>query len=331
MRAQALLSILAIGAFLAPSAEADQRRPGSLLVFPYFDNRPGFATLVTVTNTNANAVGGTIDVEFVYRNWDVCTEFNRTRRLTPGDTITVLTSVDDPGVGHMKGFVYAFAKSTVTGQAVAFDHLIGTTRIYSGSEPGACEIEPFVFRSANRMAQGTPTDVDGDGLRDLNGLEYEQVADQLHFPSFRGHVPGAFVSSLVLIDLTGGPQFQAVVDFLVYNDNEEVFSTQYQFQCWRKIDLPDISGVFTESFLLSTNDDPLEGPTIGGEYGWFELDGNVTNSSATSLQDPAILAVLVEPLAPGSFCYGSQLPFGTGLQANGDLLPIGIFGDTIGQ
>ena len=45
------------------SGDISRRSPGSLLLFPEFDNRNGVATVFTVTNTDAQA--GT-DVHFVY-------------------------------------------------------------------------------------------------------------------------------------------------------------------------------------------------------------------------------------------------------------------------
>ena len=60
--------------------------------------------------------------------------------------------------------------------------------------------------------------------------------------------------ALRIVDL-GGNQ---AVDFLVYNDNEEVFSTQVDFVCWEDFDLLDISGLFGETFLETTNHNPNE-------------------------------------------------------------------------
>ena len=320
------LTLLAALTAFTPDAHADQRRGGSLLLFPIFDNRPGTATLLTVTNSNQIS-SGNIAVEFVYRNWDVCNEFNRTRILTPGDTITVLTSQDNPNVSHMKGYVYAFAKNPTTGQAIVFDHLIGTTRIFSALT-GSFEVEPFVFRSGQRSPQGTPTDTDGDGIRDLNGDEYEQAPEELLIPSFFGQIPGSFRSQLVLINLSGGPQFTAIANFLIYNDNEDVFSAQRQFKCWEMVDLIDVNAAFSKSFLQSTDHNPSEGPAWGNEGGWFTIDGSIAFSTAAQINDPAILAVRIEQLAPNSLCLGAALPFTRGLQANGDLLPVGPFGDT---
>ncbi len=130
---------------LASTAMAGGRNPGSLLLFPEFDNRVANLTLLTVTNTNADTVNGTIKVEFVYigkyaANNVVldCLEFNRTHTLTPNDTLTVITSAHNPG--QEQGYVYVFAKHPTTGKAIAWDYLIGSMIVQSG-------IESFGFES----------------------------------------------------------------------------------------------------------------------------------------------------------------------------------------
>jgi hypothetical protein len=133
-------------------------------------------------------------------------------------------------------------------------------------------------------------------------------------------------SRLILIGLTGGQEFTTRVDFLIYNDNEEVFSSEHEFFCWEKPYLLDISGVFANNFLRNwTNDDPDE--ILGAtqlESGWMRIDGAVATSTAISIADPAFYAVLVEHI--GS--YGAaDLPFEFCSQDNGDLLATGIFGD----
>ena len=47
---------------LSASASADGRNPGSLLLYPEFDNRSGDVTVLTVTNV----ADAEIDVEFMY-------------------------------------------------------------------------------------------------------------------------------------------------------------------------------------------------------------------------------------------------------------------------
>jgi hypothetical protein len=321
------MASLAFGA----KAEAGQGVPGSLLVFPNFDNTRGDLTLYTVTNTSDDQVNGTINVEFVYVNALNCQEFNRTRTLTPDDEISVLTKFDNPNM--QKGYAYVFAKSKTTGAAVKFDHLIGTELVVEalqGIHAANYSLNPWAFKAADALAEGANTDLNSNGLRDLNGLEYEQAPDRLDFPRFIGQGGPLLASdNLVLINLTGGAQFTAVVDFLVYNDNEEVFSAQYSFVCWTKVDLSDISPVFDNEFLLTTNHSAGEVPGTTtanfNETGWYRLNGNTAFSTGAQFADPAILAAQIETIA--IVLGGAVLPFTEGTQANGSLLSHNLLGN----
>ena len=320
------VACLALGA----SAFAGVQAAGSLLVFPCYDNGRGATTLLTVTNQNSDPATGTVKVEYVYINAYNCQETNRTRTLTPNDTLTVLSSLDNPNAN--RGYVYVFAKHPTTGRAIKFDHLIGTSRVVGVGENDDYELSPFVFKAGAALAEAANTDLDSDGIRDLNGSEYEQAPEEVLVPRFVGQQGGGYMgkhlvadnaSSLVLINLSGGAAFDAIVDFLVYNDNEEVFSAQYQFNCFKKVDLLSISNVFADSFLQTTSHNPLES-VDGSETGWMRLDGSVAFSSAAQILDPALLAMLIEKI-DGATC--GVLPFAIGEQNNGDLLPLGVLGD----
>ena len=321
---------------LALNAAADSLdQPGSLLVFPWYDNTRGGIFTTTVTNTNSdftpltgNLFAGTVDVEYIYIDDVTCFEFNRTRRLTPNDTITVASRFDNPN--STQGYVYVFAKSPTTGQAIKWDWLIGDSLIVAPDVIGAVDLAPIVYKGGAALANGAPNDLDSDGRRDLNGLEYEQVSDQLLVPRFLGHVPLLSQPELILIGLTG-QSFTTVINFLIYNDNEEVFSVQYAFDCWTRVPLAQISGLFTHEFLLSTNHNPNESafggtPQTGLETGWYRMDGAIAFSTAASVSDPAFLAATLERLLVGIQAVGS-LPYGIGDQANGDLVTIGPFAD----
>jgi hypothetical protein len=89
-----------------------------------------------------------------------------------------------------------------------------------------------------------------------------------------------------------------------------------------------ISGVFSDSFLKSTDhapNEPLGGAFGGRETGWFLVNGSHASSSAESITDPAVYAILIEKV--GRSTGASDLPFGKGYQSNGDLWPIGSLGD----
>jgi hypothetical protein len=255
-----------------------------------------------------------------------CTEFDRYHTLTPNDTLTLLTSAHNPE--QARGFVVVYAVDAA-GEAISFNHLIGSQMAVDGIEQTEHSVNPLDFRAIGD--DGAATDVDGDGVRDLDGAEYELAPDELLVPRFigQGHQVeevnggGSYRGRLVLIDLNSGGKFQTTVDFLTYNDNEEVFSGEYTFNCWDNPRLLEISGAFSENFLKnSTSHD--ENESIGGrEAGWFRFQGALANSSAATIADPAIYGVYVERV--GSYS-AADLPFEVGTR-EGHLLPRTIFGD----
>ncbi len=320
-----LLSLLFL-VLAGPAAHAHQKDAGSLLLFPLFDNTRGRQTLLTVTNTNTDPLQGTVRLEYVYINRVGCQEFNRSRTLTPNDTLSVVTKLDNPNM--VQGYVYVFAKSLTTGKAIKFDHLIGSALSLGSTD---FELDPFVFRAGAQLAEGAATDLEnggvGDGLRDLDGLEYEAAPAEILIPRFLGQGP-EFDSELILINLTGGAQFDALIDLLIYNDNEEVFSGQYSFRCWKRVRLSDISNAFSDAFLASTNQALNEVstgtlPLMLPETGWLRINGNLANSTLTTLLDPAILAVRIENAQDRP---AASLPFTKGQQANASLLSHSING-----
>lgn len=313
---------------------AHRRRAGSLLVYPEFLNEPGALTVLTVTHVGAGATEP-VDVEFVYIDGDTCEEFNRVERLTPDDTLSVLTSVHDPD--HERGYVYAFARDPKSGEPITSNTLVGQLLVISaghggdralGADLGAFEyaVNPLVFEG---LAVGPTTDLDGDGLLDLDGEEYAMAADELLVPRFFAEPasPALGRSELVLIALSGGARFDVTVDFLVHNDAEQVFSAEHTFRCWEKIGLAELSPVFTQEFLSqATAHDPAE--PLGApqrETGWMRLRGAVANSSAVSLPSPAIHAVLIERVGPAA---AADAPFELCTRPTGSLLPRSVLGDS---
>lgn len=304
---------------LSLNAFAGANQPASLLVYPCYDNSRSTESLITVTNTNTAAGATNVQVEFIYINGSNCLETNRTRTLTPGDTLTVLASADNPNANA--GYLYVFAKRN--GQAISFNHLIGTSITLSGSDQRDFQLDAIPFKAI--AAEGTATDT-GDGRRDMNDAEYEKAPGELAFPRFFGQGDGA-ESRLVLINLVGA-RFNAVLDFLVYNDNEEVFSAQRTIDCWDRVQLGDVNGVFDNYFLYNNtthNQQEVHGIDVN-ETGWFTVKGTVANSSANVVLNPAILGALVESLEGDG---GGMLPWQLGAGRNGELLNLSIISDIV--
>lgn len=292
--------------FCGVALGSNDQEPGSLLLFPEFDSTPGHLTILTVTNTQMT--GSDIDIHYIYVGAEDCELLNLYETLTPADTLSVLTHAHNPDSDQ--GFAYVYALDRDTGQRIDHDYLVGSTKILDGFRSSEYSIRPYSFEFA---------DVDdGDDLCDLDGLEYEMAPGELLFPHFIGVSPGRFDAELILLNISGGAAFEARTDLLVFNDNEQMFSGSYNFTCWEKISLGQLSPAFLQSFLKSTNHDPMEvrGATML-ETGWFRIDGDVAWSSTTSIQDPVILGALVEH---GRYGSTAELPFTIGAQDNGKLL-----------
>lgn len=304
---------------LAVSSHADGRNPGSLLVFPEYRFGGGVDTIITITNTHATEPT-TLHINYVsgVPGPTLCSPRDRTVELRPLDTFTALVSAHNAG-GPQQGYVFVFAEGA--NGARSFNHLVGDTLTVDATLTSLYSVEPIVFRSP--LALNVATDLDMDGIRDLNGNEYERAPDQILIPRFMGQ-SATYTSDLVLVALSGGRRFSTIVDFLAYNDNEEIFSAQYEFACWDRAPLTVINGIFTKNFLqLATNQNMNEiVGAITEESGWIWINGHVASSTATDIPDPAILAVLVERSAASK--VGASMPFFKGTQLRGDLLPSGV-------
>jgi len=318
---QALLPLF----LLTSPLQAERNDPGSLLIFPEFDSRPGAITFLTVTNTNTDPVAGAVRVHFNYVDGESCQKADASELLSPGDTITLFARAHAPNHGH--GFAYAYARGISTAGPITFNHLIGSALIYQGLTATEYSVNALVYEG--KTGEGNGTDLDSDGIRDLDGLEYGLAPDRIAIPRFFGQLTPAqgddvLHEELVLVGLTG-TKFDTTISFLIYNDNEEVFSAQHTFSCWEKVPLLQISGVFGNTFLANyTNDDPDEILGLPGwEAGWFVMDGQSASSTTTTIPDPAFLAVLLE----ASRFSSASLPFTLGEQENGALLPTSLSGD----
>jgi len=320
LRAASVSSLVLCG-----SAHAQRGELGSLLVMPEFDNQPGEGTVLTVTNTNLDLPSGESDVEihFCYVQEGTCEVLDLTEYLTAGDTLTLLTSAHCPTMDH--GYVYVYAQDPSSHQPVSFDWLTGACMMIDGLDTFGYALEPFAFKAV--PPQGIPTDLDGDGVRDLDGIEYQKAPDQLLVPRFLGQNLASPSSKLIFINLTGAHDFDCAVCLSIYNDNSEEFSAEFIFHCWDKVSLLGISGAFDNFWLAnSTNDDPNE--IVGAtswESGWVRMEGCVAYSIWETVEDPAILAALVEPNWTQE---SAVLPFSTGTRENGGLLHSGPYLET---
>jgi hypothetical protein len=248
-------------AALAPSALADGREPGSVLVYPLHRSALLNETVFNVVNvTNTNRLGsGETDVHFEYVNvsgagtpflFADCNIADRVETLTPADTLSVLTSCHN-GAEQADGYIVVSARNPdLVDTYWSFNHLIGSEQIVS-SGGGMYSVEALPFVSP--LAQGTDTDLDQDGKRDFDGNEYEGLPDELYIDSYIGAISG----DLVLLTFLGG-EYLVNVNFVIYNDDEFQLSGQFAFSCWTSSRLSAISGYFTAQGLLTTPNDDSE-------------------------------------------------------------------------
>ncbi len=298
----------------------DRTQPASLLLFPEFDSGPGQVTLLTISNINRHYIDGNVRVEYRYIDGTSCLEANRTELLSPNDTITV-TSFAHTGNTN-KGYMYAYAVDNF-GRAISYNYLIGAAIRFDGIGGLDYDMNAFTWRAIPPWK--ALTDLDNDGIRDLNAFEYEPTPDVIMIPRFMGQSITTR-GSLLLVALSGGIQFNTTINLQIFNDNEDPFSAQYTFHCWAKVPLLNISNMFSNSLLHASDDAPEE--VLGDpntETGWIRLDGFRASSTNTVINDPAFLAVLIENR--GAFS-SADLPFELCTQTNGDLLPTALNGDT---
>ena len=248
-----------------------------------------------------------------------CLEFNRFADLTPKDTLTVITNGHNPE--QEQGYMYAIAVDAGD-NAIGFDYLIGALLVVDGLEALEYSVNPLDFRAA--VEEGAFTDQDGDGVRDLNGLEYEKTAGEILVPRFLGTDSSRGTSGqLILLALSGGPRFSTTTNLLVYNDDEDQFSSQYTFDCWDKVRTTEISMIFENQWLdYFSGQNPQR--SLGNiEYGWFKFFGSIANSNAHSILDPAVHGVYIERIGSTA---AADLPFERCTQS-GHLLPFAVNGD----
>jgi len=302
---------------MSVAAEAQKRPPGSLLLFAEYDSQPtgGMVNLITVTNSDRSP-STTVDTKWVYVDGQSCSEWEYLVTMPSADTLTVVSHAHH--AQPTQGYLYVYAMEQGTDTPIVYNHLIGTSTILDGVGMLDYTVDPFSYRGIG-SGEFSNTDVDLDGVLDLDGWEYEQVSNEMLVPRFLGQDAALFDSQLVLVDLTGGRHFDTTVGFEVHNDNEELITLEYEFNCWTKTDLLDISAGFSNQFLSWMNHDPNE--VLGWqtlEAGWMRLNGVVTMSATQTIEDPAIVCLLVDR-GPTDGWRTSVHPFGTGIQDNGTL------------
>jgi hypothetical protein len=282
-------------------------------------NAGGKGSLISVTNTNGdrrvlpnNFRRGDVDVHYFYieqRNWRV---FDRVERLTPNDIFTVITADHNPEQGE--GFLFVVAKDPETERAIDFDYLIGR-EIVVDMVGNVC-YATVAFSVQGERPPYSPTDINNDGIAQFDGSEYTELPDSFYIDSFMEQVPDGLIDEVVLLT-TLGADYRVDLNWLFYNNREDVFSRTFSFVCWTKVRLDQIS--------LVTMFPNLNGTNPGGEArtGWARVDGNVATNIYTGqlVQDPPFIGLHISIInAPPAIIFqGMRLLHQTGYQDNGEL------------
>jgi hypothetical protein len=321
---------------LVPAIDAGGRTPGSVLIYPIHRSGTDYFTIVSVTNTNLvpitpiNQLGGSTNAHFEYVNTTyspnpaypiTCQVIDRIEFLTPADTLSVLTTCHNASF-NQEGYLVVSAEDP-NGFQVAWSHndLIGSELVVNGVG-GIYSLNAIPFDSPEDA--GDPTDLDGDGQLDFDGMEYEEIADDLYLDSFFA-LAG---SSLTLINMTGGFNHTANVNFDVWNDNEFPLSATLAFNCWISKPIDQISLVFQGAFLLNNTPNDASELDINCdnvndiETGWARIRGANASSVTESIPNPALLGALTA--GPGPSIDGGHLLWESkATQDNGDFFKTG--------
>ena len=263
------------------NVECSPTQPGSVLLYPVHTSGDTAFTIINVTNTNltpANPIslGGSTNVKFewvnVVRNPDNrfepngCVVFDKVEVLTPADTLSVLSRChnadgllppfndNDPqpgGIGS-EGYVVitAFDPASVY-RPWAHNHLIGSELVLMANGL-SYSLNAISFQAL--QFPGGSTDIDQDGRRDFDDVEYCPVADQMYIDSFLG----VSESYLACVNLTGHWSDTNTLHFSIWNDNERPMSITRPFKCWFNQRLARVSNLFSYAYLSFTDNDPRE-------------------------------------------------------------------------
>jgi hypothetical protein len=295
------LAFLIVGGLTYDASASACRNPASLLFFPNFQTDSKHLSVITITNTGPDEVY--VRIVWVSREEAPlgyhCVPADTWVLLTPMDTFTFLD--DALFFESAQGFSYVYAVDGPFSEAeIDYDYLIGQELVWSTDEGDAPQ---YVVHFAINAVAFQALDVNGDGLLELDGVEYTLAPAKLFFPRFFGQPDlGAnghpFRSWLIFVNLTGGKFFSVTTKFLIFNDNEKPYSKTKQFPCWYRSYLNEVSGVFENSFLVDTDHD--EDEPVGFEdlieTGWFYMYGEQAYYDTLTIDNPSIYAVLVEAI-----------------------------------
>jgi hypothetical protein len=307
---------------VSATAQPADLTPGSILMFPKVDSRAGVGkgTIISVTNTNASRMVsplnnyryGDIQLHYYYIEGlaPFNNVFNRKEMLTPNDTLTVLAGTHNPEMEI--GYLLVVAEDPESEDAVNFNFLIGDEIVVDVAQNKLWAIPAIGFRA---LGMGAPdnngrfrTDLNANGSMDFDGVEYDLYPDQLFISSFFEQ-SATMEGELILVSGLGS-YYQVDVNFLFYDNEEDVFSRDYHFICWASEKLSDISAV-TKALGGSTSELATGWARVDGDYAVHILTGSLWDNETPGVgtnYDPPIEGAFVQRVLPGAgFEFGHLL------------------------
>ena len=236
-----------VGHIGAAAADAPpQKLPSALLMFPYIDSGGGVETRVELLNLSGGAVN--LQCFFVNSDSEQCNEIGFFLTLTPFQPMAWLVSegvsnevnatAAPPffGTGELKCAVMPAQPTTdfyntIQGRATVY-HDDGETVSYSSVG--------FL-----RLSDG-----EYNGTLQLNGGDYTQCPDRLHFDVLTDQ-PATPSSELILLPCTEDLLLQIPTmlnaQLLITNEFEQTFSTSYSIKCFSRKTLTEIADSLTRA------------------------------------------------------------------------------------
>lgn len=284
----ALVAATLVSSDLASAEELGAHaRPGSALFFPVYDATDRANTVIAVTNTNSNRAScgndhrsGDVVVHFTYYVGETgagdesCLEEDRFEMLTPGDTLTVLTS--QHVANDQRGWLWVEAIDPETQDAIDFDYLIGSAIIVDLANEAdfLWTYTPFVFRGTvtggdQSACEHYFTDIANFGFADFDGNEYEKFPGRVFIDNFfaENDVQSNEAYLMIPDGLGGNEDFR--LSLLIWNNDEQVTSFSTIVDCWFGGVLSSITAQFKEGPLGGADELVLDGSPV--YTGWVEF------------------------------------------------------------
>ncbi len=307
--ARSAIFLLILGAVSPSVAQPNLGGPGSVLIYPVFDARPGIRTCISVTNTNQSYVRcghgfreGDICLFYYYFSATTCTVFDRTEELSPGDTVTVV--VDQHNPNFVNGFLVIQATDPATQLPIDFDFLTGSATIASATAQGALDNGKWTYLAyAFEGIAANPNGSDDCGRKivtmtsnfNFDGTDYTTFPDEVILEHFEGEgtpltQPGNYKGTLYLMNSS---RLTANVSMAAWNNNSVPVTRNFSTSpCLEEYQLTDLSPALTQvNLAVGYNPSELRGISTG----WLRL--NSTSPQA------GLLGVYRERLAAGAARY----------------------------